>query len=188
MRRGFDPWVGKISWRRERLPTLVFWPGEFHRLYNPWDHKESDTTEWLSLYHCFYMIMSSPFPLYLAQSWHIVGGWVGVCVCVWCFSVLSFDLKSKLKRELPFQLIPQIFVVVSVSLLRWDCLSATPWIVACLAPLSVEFSRQEYESGLPFPTPGDLPDSGIEPASPGSPALASGFCTTESLGKQIFMR
>ena len=33
-RPGFDPWVGKIPWRRERLPTLVFWPGEFHGLYS----------------------------------------------------------------------------------------------------------------------------------------------------------
>ena len=45
----FDAWVGKISWRRERLLTPVFWPGEFHGLYSPWDHKELDTTEWLSL-------------------------------------------------------------------------------------------------------------------------------------------
>ena len=36
-------------WRRERLPTPVFWPREFHGLYTPWDHKESDTTERLSL-------------------------------------------------------------------------------------------------------------------------------------------
>ena len=42
-------WVGKIPWRRERLNTPVFWPGEFHRLYNPWGHKESDMTEQLSL-------------------------------------------------------------------------------------------------------------------------------------------
>ena len=34
-RPGFDPWVGKIPWRRERLPTPVFWPGEFHELYSP---------------------------------------------------------------------------------------------------------------------------------------------------------
>ena len=46
---GFNPWVGKIPWRRERLPTPVFWPGEFHGLYNPWGCKESDTTEQLSL-------------------------------------------------------------------------------------------------------------------------------------------
>ena len=47
-RRGFNPWVGKIPWRRERLPTPVFLHGEFHGLYSPWGHKESDMTEWLS--------------------------------------------------------------------------------------------------------------------------------------------
>ena len=40
-RAGFDPWAGKICWRRERVSTPVFWPGEFHGL----DCKESDTTE-----------------------------------------------------------------------------------------------------------------------------------------------
>ena len=47
---GFNPWVGKIPWRRERLPTPVFWPGEFHGLYSPWGRKELDTTKQLSLY------------------------------------------------------------------------------------------------------------------------------------------
>ena len=42
-------------------------------------------------------------------------------------------------------------------------LFATPWTVAHQVPLSVEFSRQAYWSGLPFPSPGDLPDTGIEP-------------------------
>ena len=50
-------------------------------------------------------------------------------------------------------------------------LFATPWTVACQAPLSMGFSRQEYWSGLPCPTPGDLPDAGIEPMSPTSSAL-----------------
>ena len=45
-------------------------------------------------------------------------------------------------------------------------LFVTPWPVAYQAPLSVGFSRQEYWSGLPFPSPGDLPDPGIEPRSP----------------------
>ena len=44
-RPGFDPWVGKIPWGREWLPTQVFWPGKFHGLYSPWGHKESDPTE-----------------------------------------------------------------------------------------------------------------------------------------------
>ena len=42
---GFDPWVGKIPWRRERLPTPVFWPREFHGLYSPWGCKELNTNE-----------------------------------------------------------------------------------------------------------------------------------------------
>ena len=45
-------------------------------------------------------------------------------------------------------------------------LFATPWTVAHQAPPSMEFTRQEYWSGLPFPPPGDLPDPGIEPESP----------------------
>ena len=45
----FDPWVGKIPWRKERLPTPAFWPGEFYGLYSPWGCKELDTTEQLSL-------------------------------------------------------------------------------------------------------------------------------------------
>ena len=47
-RPGFNPWVGKITWRRERLPTPVFWPREFHGLYSPWSRGELDTTEQLS--------------------------------------------------------------------------------------------------------------------------------------------
>ena len=59
---------------------------------------------------------------------------------------------------------------------------ATPLTVAHQSPLSVGFPRQEYWSGLPFPSPGDLPDPGIEPASP---ALAGGFLTTESPRKTL---
>ena len=44
-RPGFDCWAGKILWRRERLPTPVLWPGEFHGLYSPWGRKELDATE-----------------------------------------------------------------------------------------------------------------------------------------------
>ena len=56
----------------------------------------------------------------------------------------------------------------------------TPWTVACQAPLFMGLPRPEYWSGLPFPSPGDLPSPGIEPAFP---ALADGFFTTEPPGK-----
>ena len=55
-----------------------------------------------------------------------------------------------------------------------------PTLLQSQAPLSLEFSRQEYWSGLPFPSPGDLPDPGIEPTSP---ALAGGFFTIWATGK-----
>ena len=55
---------------------------------------------------------------------------------------------------------------MSVCVLGHIQLFATPWTVARQVPLSMGFSRQEYWTGLPFPTPGDLPDPEIEPASP----------------------
>ena len=55
-------------------------------------------------------------------------------------------------------------------------LFATPWTIAYQAPPSMGFSRQEYWSGLPFPSPGDLPNPGIEP---GSPALQADTLTSE---------
>ena len=59
-----------------------------------------------------------------------------------------------------------IFLVVVVHLLSRVQLFGIPWTVACQAPLSMGFSRQEYWSGLSFPSPGDLPDPGTEPRSP----------------------
>ena len=56
----------------------------------------------------------------------------------------------------------------------------TPWTVACQAPLSMGFSRQEYWSVLPFPSPGDLPDSGIKPRSP---ALQADSLLSKQAGK-----
>ena len=65
------------------------------------------------------------------------------------------------------------------SLSRFQ-LFATPWTGARQAPLSMEFSRQESWSGLPFPPPGDLPNPGIKPTSP---ALAGGFFVSDPPGK-----
>ena len=62
---GFDPWVGKIPWKRERLPTPVFWSGEFRGLYSSWGHKESYTTE--RLLHRYTYV---PFLLNLPPTSH----------------------------------------------------------------------------------------------------------------------
>ena len=61
-------------------------------------------------------------------------------------------------------------------------LFVTPWTVACQTPPSVGFFRQEYWSGLLSPSPGDLPEPGIEPVSP---ALTGGFFTAEPPGKPM---
>ena len=64
-------------------------------------------------------------------------------------------------------------------------LFATPWTVAYRAPQSMEFSRQEYWNGLPFPSPGDLPDPGIEPWSP---ALHADALPSEPPGKPKYRK
>ena len=71
---------------------------------------------------------------------------------------------------------------MSVKSLGRVRLFATPWTVAYQAPQSMEFSRQEYWSGVPFPSPGDLPNPGIEL---GSPALQADFLPSEPPGKPI---
>ena len=77
---------------------------------------------------------------------------------------LNYSLKVKVK---------------SLSRVR---LFVTPWPVAHQAPPSMAFSRQEYWSGLPFPSPGDLPDAGIEPRSP---VLQADALTSEPPGKPL---
>ena len=76
-------------------------------------------------------------------------------------------------------------VVVGGGLVTKSCLTlVTPWTVACQAPLSIGFFRQEYWRELPFPSPWDLPDPGIETRSLGF--LAGSLLTELSLGSSIF--
>ena len=76
-----------------------------------------------------------------------------------------------------------VFCFVVVVSLGHVPLLVIPCTIACKAPLPVGFPRQEYLSRLPFPSPGDLPDQGIEPVSP---ALASGLFTMKPEGKPSF--
>ena len=92
---------------------------------------------------------------------------------VMCFHLLMSSL-------LCFSNVLQSVCVLS----RVQCF-ATSWTVACQAPLSMGLSWQESWSGLPFP-PGNLPNPGIKPVSPASPALADGFFTTEPPGECVF--
>ena len=91
-------------------------------------------------------------------------------------------------KQIPFRMTPRVFLLFFYLKKKKMCkcqlhshvqLFATPWTVICHVPLSMGFPRQEYWTGLPFPTPRELPDSGIEPTFP---ALAGGFFPTAPPG------
>ena len=115
--------VRKIPWRRETLPTPVFWPRQFLGVYRPWGHKESDKIRWLNNN--------------------------------------SNEVSPFVKQ------IPTVFARLCACSVAHSCPTlCSPVACSTPDPLSVEFFRQEYWNGLPFPPPGDLPHPGIEPRSP----------------------
>ena len=99
-----------------------------------------------------------PQPLYCYKEQRLTAG------------ISDFSIKWPIRVDLPKKR--------NVCTLSHVRLCVTPWTVAHQAPLSMGFSRQEYCSGLPFPSPGDLPDPGIKLTSPVSPALVGRFFTT----------
>ena len=115
----------------------------------------------VALLHCPFWWTTNPLVPTTSASME------GLSEAILCIRVLQRNRTSKV----------YIYTVVVKSL---SCvwLFGTPWTVAHQVPLSVGFPRQGYWSGLPFPSPGDLPDPGIEP-----PAWTSGLFTTELAGK-----
>ena len=125
-----------------------------------------------------------------------------LCLCslgALCWQTLSLSFKTYLTsmKSVPFTSNRTILNMPTTAILSLEltCASALshfshvqlfaiPWIIALQAPLSMGFPRQEYWSGLPCPTPGDLPDPQIEPASP---VLAGGFFTTDPLMGQSYL-
>ena len=103
---------------------------------------------------------------------------IRVCPESQVISTYDQELEDRRIPSTPFH--GQCKSVASVYVGAQSCLTATPKTVAHLAPLSLGFPRQEYWNGLPFPSPGDLPDPGIEPMSLKSPALAGRFFTTNT--------
>ena len=93
------------------------------------------------------------------------------------------EIPNKHSPPLKSFLTKKQFILDDTCVLSCVQLSETPWIVTCQAPLSMGFSRQEYWSGLPFPSPRDLPNPGIEPRSP---ALAGRFFTVWATKKAWF--
>ena len=100
------------------------------------------------------------------------------------FKGVKFSQKIKITMQARLVLHALFSLSLSLSLVAKLCPTLeTTWTLACQAPLSTGFSRQEYWRGLPFPSPGDLPNPGIEP---GSPALQADSLPTELQGGPIF--
>ena len=97
--------------------------------------------------------------------------WLWIFTCKmqkWGFKPISLDFKAEEASWLTLKLCQQRFNHDNDGggLVAKTCLTlVTPWTIAFQAPLSMRFSRQEYWSGLSFPSPGDLPNPGIEPGS-----------------------
>ena len=100
------------------------------------------------------------------------------------FKSLSYCDDLKLSNPL-LDIWSSLCLKIGACLCAQSCLNLWDLSVAHQASLSMEFSRQEYWSGLPFSTKWDLPDPGIKPKSLASPALAGRFFTTVSPGKPL---
>ena len=122
------------------------------------------------------------FENWLGSEWQVF------CRCIISFTVFLSWLK--VYRKLLFHYLSILFRATPLQVSeKWKWtdtmlsrvrLFATPWTVAHQAPPPIGFSRQEYWSGLPFPSPGDLPDPGIKPRFP---ALQADALTSEPPGK-----
>ena len=164
---------------------------------SPWSHTESDVTEHLNsnnevesrgiekLHFNLYLYQNLWYQWYLYQCVQVKSGNLKRSFFSIMFIFHGTDIKwhiqvhatqVKTAKSVNFNSLSQ-HVCMCVLSRVW--LFVTPWAVPFLVPLSMEFSRQEYWSRFPFPTPGDLPDRGTEHVSPESSAPAGGFFTTE---------
>ena len=103
--------------------------------------------------------------------------------CLQCVSASFLGCLESISQCFEFGLY-LVWLICCVYLVAQSCPTfAAPWTVTLQAPLSMGFFWQENWSGLPFPSPGDLPDPGIEPTSSMSPALQVNSLPPESSGK-----
>ena len=183
-RPGFNPWVRKISWRRKWQHTPVFLPGKSHGWrslvgYSPWGRKELDTTESLHFTSLRILVISPSKLLTLGSTPSSLS------------TVPSYNSTPHLllsQKPSTSDVIVPASVRSSYPLCVLNDFSpvqlfATLWTIPLQAPLSMGFSRQEYWSGLPLPSLGDLPDPGIKP---GSPALQVDSLPLSHLGSPCF--
>ena len=180
----FDPWVGKIPWRRKWQSTPVFLPGKSHGGrslvgYSSCGHKELDTIEQLHFLSITQIVSLSSFLaeflsfqyLNFYSSMYVL---LYVNVPCWISTVMhrSALRAVSINQYLVSVCVPKFCLAcVCAKLLQLCPILCSP--IDCSLPgYSVHvISSQEYLNGLPCPSPGDLPDPGIKTASPAPPAL-----------------
>ena len=152
----WETWVWSLGWEdpwgTERLPTPVFWPGEFHRLYNPWGHKESGMTEWLSftltvnkIVFLIFFLASVPLMYTNATDFHMLilcsAILLNVFVSLTFFgqwlefsAIRSFHLQTKIILHLLFWFGHLLFLLclialgkISSTIFNWSGKSSHPW-------------------------------------------------------------
>ena len=131
---GFDPRVGNIPWKRKRLSTPVFWPGEFHELHSTWGCKELDMTEWLSL-SLFTFVFEKQFCWVSSRMTVILSQHFGV---MYYFTVSWFSWLKRL-MSFSFRFLCGWFKNFSLFLLEIQCgflFTFPSWDIVCF-PLSL---------------------------------------------------
>ena len=178
------------TWGRQWHPTPVLLPGKSHWWRSlvgcsPWDRWELDTTERLHFHFSLSCIgegNGSPLQCSCLVNPRDGGAWWAAVYGVaesqtWLMWLSSSSILFSMVA-LSCHQFSWCLVLFTAQLLTRVQHFETPWTVAHQIPMSMEFSRQVYWSALAFPTPGDLPNIGIELASLVSPSLASVFINT----------
>ena len=186
----FDAWVGKMPWRRKWQPTPEFLPGEScgqRGLLQATVHGVTKSQTWLKRQHtCMHMLLLDILipvcltmcSLFFWETFQSNNSFLHSKIPRWCG---LWDVFHSLQGN-------GACMLSSLSCVQ---LFATPWTIPGQTLLSVGFPRQEDWNGLPFPSPGDLPNPGIKPVPFMSPTLTGRCFTAEQLeasdlGKQPF--
>jgi len=146
-----------------------------------------------SIRSCIYVCRSTQDTLlYSVWPWAMYATSLGLSLLIYKMGILTLPTsEGRCEDEVCEDIQSACHCVHYAACVLSHCsrlwLFATLWTLAHKAPLSMEFSRQEYWSGVPYPPPGDLPDPGVEPVTLASPALAGVFFTTAPPGKSPFV-
>ena len=183
-------WKGLV-WRKRGRQRLA-WGGssQFYAVGLKYGTKSKNILSWNPHQKISKEVTRIPLSLFYKRnegtgksaSWVIIIKPVNICIDLLLLLSWLVMINVKVADILNLHAIPVCLTILLAWVFSHVWLFVSPWTVARQAPLSMEFSRQEFWSRLPFPTPRNFPDPGIKSASLESPALAGRFFITEPTG------